>query len=386
MESKLRIGIAGMGNAGTMHAKAVLGGSISRACIAAVCDGKSSLERARQFIPESARQFESYDEMIASGSCDAIVVATPHMQHPEQSVKALKAGLHVFCEKPSGVSASAAREMNKAAAASGKVFAMDFSRRQEPYVIKLRELISSGELGEIYRVNWIATNWYRSDSYFASAAWRGTWAGEGGGALINQCIHILDLWQHLFGLPDRVRGFCRFGKKHSVEVEDEATAFLEHGNGVTGVLSVSLCESPGTDRLEIACSRGKLVLESKSLRFYKTEVSLEEFNRANDKGFGEPPFQVCEIPVSGEADLTSGLLKNFVDAVLDGSPVLVPGSEGLASLEIENAILLSSWTDSWAGVPVDAEAFDRELKKRAAASKKTLSSTMKVFDLKDSFK
>jgi predicted dehydrogenase len=273
-----------------------------------------------------------------------------------------------------------------AAAAPDRVFTMHFNRRLDPFVLKLRELLAAGEAGTVTRVNWTVTNWFRTDSYYASAAWRGTWAGEGGGVLINQCIHDLDCWQLLFGLPARTRAFCRFGKHHRIEVEDEVTAFFEYPDGLTGVFIAGTGEAPGTSRLEIACTRGRIVVENRQIRFQRTTVPVDEFNRTNASGFGEPECWACEVPVAGKTDFGSAILANFVEAVLGRAPLIVPGEEGLASMEMENAMLLSTWTDAWAAIPVDDAAFDRELKKRIAGSTKLLQDKAQVLDLNQSFK
>ena len=387
MKDVLRIGIVGMGNAGMMHSNSLTNGVVPRAALTAACDAKDRLSSLRGKLPETVRLFDNFDEMLASGACDAVVVATPHFQHPELSIKALRAGKHVFCEKPAGVAARDVRALNAVAASAGKVFTMHFNRRVDPMIVKLRKLLTGGEAGDLIRINWTVTNWYRSDSYFASAPWRGTWAGEGGGVMINQCIHDIDCWQHLFGMPTRVRSFCRFGKHHSIEVEDEVTAYMEHEGGVNGVFIASTGESPGTSRLEIACTRGRIIAENRAIHFQRTTVPTDVFNRDNTGGFGEPEHWNCEVPIQGSTDLASTLLRNFAEAVMDGKPLLVRGEEGLASLEIANAILLSTWLDGWASVPVDADAFDAELRKRVATSKKTIKSeATKVLDLKDSFK
>jgi len=384
----LRLGLIGAGNAGMMHIGTIRNGALPRACLAAVCDTPERLSALAGKLPPETRRFSDFGEMLAADCCDAVIVATPHFQHPELSIRALRAGRHVFCEKPAGVSVTQVRELNAAAAASGKVFAMHFNRRLEPVFQRLRALITAGELGTIYRASWIATNWFRSDGYYASAPWRGTWSGEGGGLLINQCIHDLDIWQLLFGLPDRVRAFCRFGKHHAgLEVEDEVTAFVEYAAGMTGVLIFSTGESPGINRIEIGCSRGNLTVQDRTILFRRTAVPVNEFLATNTTGFGEPECWHCEVPVAGQADLSGGMLRNFVEAVLDGAPLLVRGEEGLASLELANAILLSSWRDGWAEVPVDGVAFDAELQARVATSRpKKQVGPARVFDLKASFK
>jgi len=384
---RLRVGIVGMGNAGMMHARSLMEGAAPRAELAAVCDSASRLESLGASIPSSVRRFESFDSMTGSGSVDAVIVATPHPQHPELCEKALAAGLHVFCEKPAGVSVSDVRRLNAVAAKSSKVFTMHFNKRLEPVYMKLKALIESGELGRLMRVNWITTSWFRTQAYFDSASWRGTWAGEGGGLLINQCIHELDIWQRLFGTPSRLMAFCSFGRHHEIEVEDEATVYMEYAGGFNGVLVASSGESPGTNRLEIACSRGTLVAEGKRLSFRRALEPVDVFCRSCPKIFGEPESWSCEIPVSGQADLSGGVLRNFLEAALDGAPLLVRGEEGLASLEMENAILLSAWTGSWASLPADGARFDAELARRVASSKgKARKVSASFADLKESFK
>jgi predicted dehydrogenase len=384
---KLKIGIVGMGNVGILHTHSLIKGAVPRATFSAACDSKDRLETLRGTLPKETMLFEDYDAMLVSGACQAVIVATPHFQHPELSIKALKAGLHVFCEKPAGVTVSSVKKLNAIAESSGKVFSMHFNKRLEPVFQKLRSMIKSGETGRIFRINWTSTAWYRTETYFNSAIWRGTWSGEGGGLLINQCIHDLDIWHYLFGMPQRLRSFCRFGKHHDIEVEDEASVFMDYADGATGIFVAGTGESPGTNRLEIACSRGKIVVENKTIRFHRTSVPLEVFTKTDTKGFGEPEHWICDIPTFGQADLSGGMLRNFVDAVLNGTPLLVNGIEGIDSLELENAILLSTWIDNWVKLPVDASAFDAELQKRMKKSKKKkVTGQARILDLKDSFK
>jgi len=384
---RLRVGIVGMGNAGMMHARSLMEGAAPRATLAAACDSKARVASLRGALSGSVKLFDDYGEMLASGSVDAVIVATPHPQHPELCMKALSAGLHVFCEKPAGVSVTDVRRLNAVAAKSSKVFTMHFNKRLEPVYMKLKSLIDSGELGRLMRVNWITTSWFRTQAYFDSASWRGTWSGEGGGLLINQCVHELDIWQRLFGMPSRIMAFCSFGRHHEIEVEDEATVYMDYAGGFNGVLVASSGESPGTNRLEIACSRGTLVAEGKRIAFKRAVEPVDAFCKSCQKIFGEPESWTCEIPVSGQADLSGGVLRNFVEAALEGAPLLVRGDEGLASLEMENAILLSAWTGSWASLPVDGARFDAELARRIAASKgKGRKVTASFADLKESFK
>ncbi|MCC2683264.1 MAG: oxidoreductase, partial [Paenibacillaceae bacterium] len=278
---KLRIGVVGLGNMGSGHLKYLGKDEVSGAELTAVCDNRpEQLERAKKTLKESVRGFSSTEEMFASGSVDGVIIATPHYYHSPMAIEAFKHGLHVLSEKPAGVYTKQVREMNEAAAKSGKVFGIMFNQRTNPIYQKLRDLISSGELGEIRRTNWIITNWYRSQSYYDSGGWRATWAGEGGGVLLNQDPHQLDLWQWTVGMmPTRVRAFCQFGKYRNIEVEDDVTAYVEYANGATGVFITTTGEAPGTNRYEISGDRGKIVIENNQMTFHRLRVPEPQFNR-----------------------------------------------------------------------------------------------------------
>ena len=295
--------------------------------------------------------FKTSDELIESGLADAVIIATPHYFHPPIAIKAFENGLNVLSEKPIGVYTAQILEMNEAAKKSGKVFGIMYNQRTNPVYQKLRELIQSGELGGIKRVNWTITDWYRPQAYHDSCTWRSTWATEGGGALINQNPHQLDLWQWMFGMPSKIMSHVSFGKYYDIEVEDDVTAFMQYDDGMTGLYITSTGEAPGTNRLEIACDMGKVVVENNTITFWRNRVSEREFNKTNNEIFGCPECWKCEIPADksgGEQHV--GILKNFADAVLKGTPLLAPGYEGINGLTISNAIHYSAWTGGMADV------------------------------------
>jgi predicted dehydrogenase len=224
-------------------------------------------------------------------------------------------------------------------------------------------LIRNGDVGDLIRITWIITNWFRTDAYYASGSWRATWAGEGGGVLLNQCPHQLDLWQWLFGMPARVQAVCAFGKHHRIEVEDEVTAYLEYANGATGVFITSTGEAPGTNRLEIAGDMGKVVVEGGKIQFTRNEVSARQFCRTSPALFAQPAVWDIDIPVSGSGGQHAEIIQNFVDAILDGEPLLAPAREGIHSVELANAMLYSSLTGKPVELPLDGRAFERTLRK-----------------------
>jgi len=358
------MGVIGMGNMGVGHAKALIEGKAPGLRLTAICDSDES----RLGIEGDVKRFGDSRKLIRSGAVDAVLVATPHYSHTTIGIDALKRGLHVLMEKPISVHK---RDCEKLIAAhkKGQVFAAMFNQRTDPCYQKIREMIRGGELGEVRRVEWVITNWFRTCAYYASGSWRATWAGEGGGVLLNQCPHNLDLLQWMFGMPVRVRAFCRFGQYHDIEVEDEVTAYMEFGNGATGVFVTSTGEAPGANRLEIAAERGRLLYEKNTLTFHRNEVEMSEFSRTTDKGFAAPAVTEMNIAVEGRAEQHVGIMKNFAAAILDGAPLIAPGEEGIRSVELANAMLYSTFTGKTVELPLDGKAYERRLKKLIAGSK-----------------
>ncbi len=363
----LKLGIIGLGNMGAAHADSVISKKVSRCEITAVCDADTS--RFGRY--PQAKAFTSTAELIASKTCDAVLIATPHYDHTGTGSAAIKAGLHVLVEKPISVHKADCERLLaawKARPDQSQVFAAMFNQRTDPKYKKLRELITSGELGEVRRVNWIITDWFRSEAYYASGGWRGTWKGEGGGVLINQCPHQLDLLQWLFGMPVRVTARVGLGARHQIEVEDEVTAILDYANGATGVFITSTGEAPGTNRLEVAAERGKVVIEDGTVRWTRNTMPTTEYSRTTAERFGRPETWKVEIPVNGSGGQHVEVLQNFVDAVLDKKPLIAPADEGIRSVELGNAMLLSGLTGKPVDLPMDGAAFESKLQQLIAAS------------------
>lgn len=348
---KVRIGVIGVGNMGSGHANILTNGLIPNAELTALCDiaeaRRTELKKQYPEIPV----FADAEEMMKSGLVDAVTIAVPHYDHPPLAILAFSYGLHVLTEKPAGVYTKQVLEMNQAAEKSGKVFGIMYNQRTNPVYQKIRQLIQEGALGQIKRVSWIVTDWYRSQAYHDSCTWRSTWKTEGGGTLINQNPHQLDLWQWMFGMPDRIMSHVSFGKYYDIEVEDDVTAFMEYKNGMTGVYITSTGEAPGMNRLEISCDMGLLIVEKGKITFRRNTVSEREFNKNNTAPFGVPECWDCTIPVASDGgEQHTGILKNFCNAILDGTPLLAPGYEGVRGLTISNAIHYSAWTGGWADV------------------------------------
>ena len=364
--TKVRIGIVGLGNMGFSHAQQILAGKVNRLELGAVADvHPSKLARVPQ-----VKGFRTAAEMMASGLIDALLIATPHYDHTTIGIAALKAGLHVMVEKPISVHRADCERLIAAYKGREKkqVFAAMFNQRTDRFYQKIRSLIRSGELGEIRRVNWIITDWFRTHAYYASGGWRATWAGEGGGVLLNQCPHNLDLFQWMFGMPVKLSAHCSFGRYHDIEVEDDVTATMEFANGATGVFITSTGEAPGTNRLEIAAERGRLVYENSQIRYTRNEVPMSEFSRGTRESFSRPPTWDVSVPAAGHGGQHNEVLQNFTDAILDGVPLLAPAPEGIHSVELANAMLLSAWTAKPVTLPIDGRKYERLLKAKIAGS------------------
>ena len=383
--AKVKLGIIGIGNIGSSHVKNILKGRTPEVELSAVADRRESRRQwAKEKLPESVRIFEEGSELIRSGACEAVLIATPHYQHPGLAVEAFSQGLHVLSEKPAGVYTEQVRRMNRAADESGKIFAMMFNQRTNCIYRKIHELVTGGDLGAIKRVNWIITDWYRTQSYYDSGSWRATWDGEGGGVLLNQCPHQLDLIQWICGMPKSVRAFCHEGKWHDIEVEDDVTAYLEYPNGATGVFITSTADAPGTNRLEITLELGKLVCENDKLLLYRLAENERTFCRTAKGGFDKPDCKTEEVETDGRNEQHVGVLNAFAGAILHGTPLVADGREGINGLTLSNAMHLSSWLGKTLELPLDEKLFLEELNKRRAASRRKEGSDT-VFDTEGSY-
>ncbi|MBI4625427.1 MAG: Gfo/Idh/MocA family oxidoreductase [Verrucomicrobia bacterium] len=366
---KVRLGIVGLGNIGKFHAGYLLEKKIARCELTAVSDAFAPSLEPFKGRP-NLKAFASCDEMIASGEIDALVIATPHYLHTTIGMDALKKGLHIMVEKPiSAHKADAERLIAVHQQHPTQIFAGMFQMRVEPRYLKIRKLIQSGDLGQLVRVNWIITDWFRTEAYYASGGWRATWKGEGGGVLLNQCLHQLDMLQWLCGMPARVRGFCKLGRFHNIEVEDDITTYLEWANGMTGVFLSSTGEAPGTNRLELTGTRGKIVVENNRINFTRNDADMIEFNQAARSGFAKPDVWNVEIPFENANNPHGILIQNFVDAILDGTPLIAPGADGMGSVELANVLLYSSLIDQTVELPMESAAWEKKLNQLIAESR-----------------
>ena len=356
-----KIGIIGVGGIGSAHFGCISSGKIRGMSLGGICDiDPERLEHFRKKIP-GIPAFTDYREMIKSGGVQAVLISRPHPMHGKIAIEALDAGLHVLTEKPEDIRVSVAMKMNETAKRSGKVFGIMFNQRTDPLYQRAREIVKSGGIGELKRTSWIVTNWYRTQHYYDSGSWRATWSGEGGGVLLNQAPHNLDLWQWICGMPEEITAFCDVGKWHDIEVEDDVTIFARYKNGATGTFITSTGELPGTNRLEITGSMGTVEISRGRLIYKRLKKDEREVRITSKESFPGADLDIDEYVPTDRGTAHAGILQNFADAVLEGRELLAPGVEGINELMISNAAYLSQWTGKTVKIPADWEDFDRRL-------------------------
>lgn len=364
----VRIGVIGVGNMGTFHAKELYNGNIRNAVLTALCDTSEKVrQRLKNQFPD-IKIYSEYREMFNEAPLDAVIVAVPHYDHTPITVAAFEKGLHVLCEKPEAVTISSARLMNEAAKKSGKVFSLMFNQRTDPIYSKAKELVQNGILGEKKRLTWIITNWYRTQAYYDSGSWRATWKGEGGGVLLNQAPHNLDLWQWIFGMPRAVFANCSVAKYHNIEVEDDVRILCRYDGGATAEFITSTGEFPGTNRLEMIGDRAKIVIEEGKLKLWKLQTPERKFCFECPEGFAQIPMSYEEFSSSDAPEGHIAIIGNFVDAITNGAELIAPGVDGINELTLSNAAYLSSYKNSEIVLPFDDGEFDRFLEEKIRSS------------------
>ena len=371
--NRIKLGIIGIGNMGSGHANNIKNGKCPEIELVAIADiNPERLNWAKeQNYAENITYFNTAEEMLDSGIINSCLIAVPHYDHTKYAIECMKRGIHVMVEKPAGVYTKQVREMNAEAEKHPEVvFGMMFNQRTNCVYRKLRELVQSGEYGEIRRTNWIITDWYRPQCYYDSGDWRATWSGEGGGVLLNQCPHQLDLWQWICGMPVKVESHLHFGKWHDIEVEDDVTTYVEYANGATGVFITTTGDAHGTNRFEIQMDKAKFVIENYKLIMTEYEMTEQEFSKTNTQPFATVNSKTFEVETDGENPQHIGILNAWADAILHGGKLVAEGKEGINGLTLSNAMHLSAFLGKEVEIPFDEELYYNELMKRVATSKR----------------
>lgn len=368
--NNIKLAVIGLGNMGNNHCRDIAEMEIGE--LSAICDiDEKKVEIFSNLY--NCPGYTSTEELFANGGIDGVVIATPHYSHTTISIEAFENGIHVLTEKPVGVHVKDINKMIKAfeMAKTKKpnlIFSAMFQQRTKGAARKIKDLIDGGELGKLIRTTWIISDWYRTQAYYNSGGWRATWEGEGGGVLMNQCPHQLDMYQWFVGCPDRVFAFASLGKYHDIEVEDEVTAYFEYDNGMVGHFITTTGECPGSNRLEIVGEQGKLLWENDKLTFFRTRVSILEDIKKSTKGFEKPEVWTCDIPMGEDGGEQGTIIKNFCEAIQARSALIAHASEGLYSISMDNAIMLSSFEKRMVDLPLDDDVFENKLKELIAGS------------------
>ena len=371
-ETRVKMAVVGVGGMGSNHVRDLA--TLANVELAAVCDiNHETADRvaAQYGVPA----YYDHRELLESGAAQAITIATPHYDHTPIAIAAMEHGVHVLTEKPLAVHVRDGQKMIAAYEQARQrypnlIFSIMFQQRTQNFWRKIKAMIDGGELGRLVRTTWIITDWFRPQAYYDSGGWRATWGGEGGGVLMNQAPHNLDLYQWFVGMPNRVTGVASIGKYHHIEVEDEVTAVFEHENGMVGQLMTTTAESPGVNRLEIVGENGRLVFEDGDLIFYRNRQSMLDFSRVSQKLWDKVPNQK-EVVAYDRAGVPGHrtVLENFANAVLRGEPLVAPGVEGIRSLTLANAIMYSSFLRRPIDLPLDADAYAAHLEELIRTSK-----------------
>ncbi|MBS7359491.1 MAG: Gfo/Idh/MocA family oxidoreductase [Oscillospiraceae bacterium] len=361
---KVRLGVIGVGNMGSAHIKNYIEGKMPEIEVTAVCDLKQDrLDWAKEQLPQ-VKTFLDSTELMESGEVDAILVATPHYDHPRLVIESLEKGLHVMSEKPAGVYTKAVREMNEVASKSDKKFGIMFNQRTNCLYRKAKEIVASGEYGELRRVTWIITDWYRTQAYYNSGGWRATWSGEGGGVLLNQCPHQLDLWQWICGMPEKITAVCHEGKWHDIEVEDDVMIYAQYPNGATGTFITTTGDYPGTNRLEITLEKAKLICENGKLTLTKLDKGQSEYIVSAEEGFASIEYTTEDVELDGRNVQHPEVMNKFAAAILRNEDMTANGQEGINGLTISNAAFLSSWLGQTVTLPIDEDLYYEKLQEK----------------------
>ncbi|MEM7576097.1 MAG: Gfo/Idh/MocA family oxidoreductase [Planctomycetota bacterium] len=373
--SQVRLGVIGAaGSMASAHRKYY--SQISELKLAAVSDISQAL--LDPICEETgAKAWLDAEAMIASGEIDAVFIACPHFDHPRYAELAFQHGVHVLTEKPVAVTALAAEKTNAAYADAVKshpklIYAAMFNQRTRPLWKEVKRLCSDGSIGELMRVSWTITNWFRTQAYYNSGGWRATWSGEGGGVLLNQCPHNLDLLCWFVGSPVAVEAKVELGKYHDIEVEDDVAALLTFDNGAAGTFVTSTGQTPGINRLEIVGSHGTLIADDDQLTYHRAEQPVDEFTKTCPERFASVPCTEFAItPANQETGDHQPITTNFIEVIARGgtqADLIAPGTEGIAGLELGNAILMAGLKKQTIRIPTDRPAFDALLEELQAKS------------------
>lgn len=367
MNATIKFGVIGLGNIAKQHIENILEGRVRDAVLTSICSRQETDYSNQLAIQHQVRHFKDYKSLIDAGLVDALIIATPTMSHFEIAKYALEKDIHVMLEKPIALSSYEGEVLIRYQKPTTQ-FALMLNQRTDPIFAKIKAIVESGCLGPIQRTHWTMTNWFRPEIYYQVSDWRATWKGEGGGLLVNQAIHNLDVFQWICGEPKLVQAQCEFGKYHDIEVEDEVTAFMRYANGATGTFIGSTGEAPGVNRFDIVGDKGSLIFDNGHLTLIQNDQSTSAFNQQTEDMFGMPQTTEQKIQVDRAVNQHAIVMSNFVEAINNKTTLIAPAQEGLASLDIANAMLLSTWKGESVPLPLDRKEYQKYLDEKINSS------------------
>lgn len=360
----VRTALIGAGTMGKNYLRRVMKGNAPTMTITAVVARRAETQQeVREICGDTVSIFANEDELYAhSDLFDAVLIVTPHKLHPAMGMNALRHGKHLLLDKPVAESVAACRELLETAGNSGLVFSVVFHQRTYPKYQRIRSMIQNGEIGTVNRILLENSRYFRTPYYHHSGSWRSSWKGEGGGALINQGQHILDIWQWLFGMPEELYAEIGFGKYNDFRVDDEALLTMRYPGGKTGVFILTTGEGSYTEKLEIAGSKGTILLEEEHLTVTTFDQDLQEYRKnASVNSRENLRSDVREETFETNESCQEAILENFARAIEYGEPLLVDGQDAVNALELTNAAYLSAWKHMPVKLPVDAEEYRKQL-------------------------
>lgn len=366
MADKIRVAIVGVGVMGSKYADMIVSGEVKNMVLTGIVarnpkarEWASTLVTAEGIRPNI---YKDVDDMFAHAEeFDAVIIVTPHKTHEEIAVRAFELGKHVLCDKPAGATIGQAQNMTAASKQYAKVYGMIFHQHRYPKYLYIKQALEKGELGDLKRMLVVNSRYFRTAHYHRSGSWRSSWKGEGGGALINQGAHILDMWQWLFGMPEKLYAQISFGKYNDFKVDDEATINMRYANGATGVFLLTTGEAVWQERLEIVGTKGRMLLEDDTLRIYRYSKDSTEYIATEDVNSRENltvTEEVMEFEKVKEPYVE--MLENFAEAVFtgDSSILFAPGEDAINQLMLTNAAYYSAWKDVPVCLPLGAEEYE----------------------------
>lgn len=376
----IRTAIIGVGVMGKKYAEMITAGRVRNMYLSAVVARRDSIQEWAEGLTNTngvkPKVYTSANDLFNNpDEYDAVLIVTPHRTHPDFARRAFQQGKHVICDKPAGITIGQAVQMAKDAKAADRIYGMIFHQRRYPKYNKIKEMLEAKELGDLSRIMLVNSRYFRTASYHRSGSWRSSWCGEGGGALINQGAHILDIWQWLFGMPNEIYADIPFGKYNSFMVDDEATIHMRYKDDMTAVFMLTTGEAIWEERLEIIGSKGKILLENDTLHIWRYSSDSNEYIKTQQVTSRENMECLEEIIQFEKAEEPYvQMLENFADAVIsnDASILTASGESAVNQMMLTNAAYYSAWKGCRVQLPLNAEDYEKALEEQCALERNKL--------------